>query len=261
MGDSLAPVIKIKDTKWDGTSSVSVSMGKIAASEADAVGVAGSAALGATMRRRAVAAGVDAAPISLPAGVAPKDFYFPTATRNEAPIIDISPTSISVTYEKINPTVGGAAANSTDSVAFWKKKTYKYTAPDAPEVVEGAEVISTAAFEKYFPTKIRNRAPEIVMKRPVSAEDPTGGYLTLDSVLVKVNTDIARELTVKADAEEAALSGSAAVAKNFPAGRMGMAPAVEIEAGSSVIFGMEEVESPTELAAEIAATYGVTYER
>jgi hypothetical protein len=54
------------------------------------------------------------------------------------------------------------SANSVDSVAFWKK-TYKYTAPDAPEVLAGAEVISTAKFEAYFPTRIRNRAPQIEM--------------------------------------------------------------------------------------------------
>lgn len=156
MGDNLAPSIHIKDTKWDGTSSISVAMKTIEASEAAAVGVAGNAALGATMRRRKPPATAlpGGAPATPPAGVAPKDFYFPLSTRNEAPLISF-PTSdsLSVSFEAVNPVVSGAAANSSDSVAFWKKKEYKYSAPDAPEVVPGAEVISTAKFEAYFPTK------------------------------------------------------------------------------------------------------------
>lgn len=155
MGDSLAPVIRLKDTKWDGTSSVSVAMEPIAASEASAVGVAGSAALGATLRRRKPPATAlsAAAPTGPPAGVAPKDFYFPKATRNTAPVIALASDSVSVSFDVINPAIGGVSANSSDSVAFWKETPYKYTAPDAPEVVEGAEVISTAKFEAYFPTK------------------------------------------------------------------------------------------------------------
>lgn len=156
MGDNLAPSIHIRDTKWDGTSSISVAMKSIEASEAAAVGVAGSAALGATMRRRKPPATAlpGGAPATPPAGVAPKDFYFPPSTRNEAPVISF-PTSdsLSVSFEKVNPVVSGASANSADSIAFWKKKEYKYSAPDAPEVVPGAEVISTAKFEAYFPTK------------------------------------------------------------------------------------------------------------
>lgn len=256
MGDSIAPVIKIKDTKWDGTSSVAVSMEKIATSEAAAVGIAGNSALGATLRRRSPAASApDNAASVVPPGTAPKDFYFPSSTRNEAPVIEISPNSISVGYEKINPTIGGVAANSSDSVAFWKETPFKYTAPDAPEVVDGAEVISTAAFEMYFPTKIRNRAPEISIKRPVSDEDPTGGFIEVGSALIGLNVDLAREVSVSSKDDIPAAAGSAVVAKYFPADRMGKAPVVAIEPNTSVVVGMEEVAAPEGIAAEIAAQY------
>lgn len=156
MGDNLAPVIKIRDTKWDGTSSVSVAMEPVQASNAAAVGVAGNAAFGATMRRRKPPATTlpTGAPSSPPPGVTPKDFYFPLSTRNEAPVISF-PTSdsVAISFDTINPVISGATANSPDSVAFWKKPSFKYSAPDAPEVVPGAEVISTARFEAYYPSK------------------------------------------------------------------------------------------------------------
>lgn len=257
MGDSLAPVVRIKDTRWDGTSSISVSFESIAPAKAAAVAVAGNAALGATLRRRSPGSGNllpgNSAP---PAGVAPKDFYFPLSTRNTAPVISFTADSLSVSYDTINPSVTGATANSPDSVAFWKKKPYKYAAPDAPELVDGWEVIETALFENYFPTRMRNCAPKIEIVAPFSG---MGGSVSVQCERVGLNTSLARNMKVPRDSAEPTTAGASATAKYFPSGKIDQAPKIEITE-DSVSFGMETAGLPIEEAKKLLAEYNVDNE-
>lgn len=245
----------------DGTAKVGLSMAPVGLDTATAQTILGNMALFAALKSRtrlgtfAAEAAVRESPTG-PAGGAPKDVYFPASTRNQAPVISFGADndSISVAYTPINPVVGGVAANSSDSVAFWKTKTYKYAAPPTPEADAPAapEVLETAAYERYFPTKIRNRAPVISMRPPAGPWDTTA-YLTVGSEVVQLNASAARQLTVDAPAADAAnVRGSVASEKNFGGDRANVAPVIEI-GEESVSVSMQAVAVEEDAAASVAA--------
>lgn len=202
----------------------------------------------------AAAAAVRESPTG-PAGGAPKDVYFPTSTRNQAPVISFGANDcISVAYAAVNPVVGGVAANSPDSVAFWKAKAYKYEAPPSPpaDAAAAPEVLETAAYERYFPTKIRNRAPVISMRPPAGPWDTTA-YLTVGSEVVPLNASAARQLTVgKPPADAANVRGSVASTKNFGGDRANVAPVIEI-GDESVSLSMQAVAVGEDAAAAVSS--------
>lgn len=261
MGDSLAPVITIKDTKSDQTSSVAVGMAAIAPDQAAAAGIPGPAALKATLKGRRMPTALPAAPEACPPGTAPPDFYFPRSSRNTAPVITLgADQSLAVSYDVINTTVAGISSNAPDSVAFWKEKTYKWAAPaDAPAAAPASEVIETALFEKYFPTVVRNRAPVIKMRPPAGPWDDTA-YLILDSEFVSMNEDLARKLSVKAEDGAPRIQAAVTVEKYFGSEKASKAPIISVVPNESVSFGFEVVASPLDKAKAFLAEKGVTSE-
>ncbi|GAB0492243.1 hypothetical protein MMPV_003504 [Pyropia vietnamensis] len=243
----------------DGTAKVGLSMKPVGLDTATAQTILGNMALFAALKSRtrlatsAAVAAVRESPTG-PAGGTPKDVYFPMSTRNQAPVISFGKDndSISVAYTAINPVVGGVAANSADGVAFWKNKTYKYEAPATPDAAPAPEVLSTAAYERYFPTKIRNRAPVISMRPPAGPWDTTA-YLTVGSEVVQLNASAARQLTVDKPAEDAAnVRGSVVAEKNFGGDRANVAPVIEI-GEESVSVAMQAVAVGEDAAASVAA--------
>jgi hypothetical protein len=189
--DSVAPVIKITGNgraEPFSTSGVSVSMQPIAADLAAASGVAVTAALKSTLRAMSRKAAVPAATAKpVPAGTPPANFYFPPGPdRNVAPVIALSNDGVSVSFQKIETTVAGASSNSSGSVAFWKQPTYKYSAPADADSGPEPEIISTAKFEKYFPTAIRNFVPEMSFRPPAYAGD-LSAYFMLDSINIPLD--------------------------------------------------------------------------
>lgn len=262
MGSSLAPIIKIKDTKSDQTSEVSIEMVPVAADLAAAAGIAGPAALNATLKGRPMPAVLSSAPSSCPPGTSPADFFFPTSTRNTAPVIELgADESLSVSYDVIETTVAGVSSNAPDSVAFWKEKTYKWVQPSDPASVSSPstepEIIETVLFEKYFPTAVRNRAPIIKMKPPAGSWDTTA-YVTLASEYVSLNEDLARRLSVEKDEEEAPIQASATVEKYFGGPDASKAPSIDIVSNTSVSLSFEVVSTPLEQAKAFLAENGVT---
>eukprot|EP00170_Pyropia_yezoensis_P006490 contig_26483_g6511 len=115
-----------------------------------------------------------------------------------------------------------------------------------------APVLETAAYERYFPTKIRNRAPVISMRPPAGPWDTTA-YLTVGSEVVQLNASAARQLTVDAPAADAAnVRGSVASEKNFGGDRANVAPVIEI-GEESVSVSMQAVAVEEDAAASVAA--------
>lgn len=244
----------------DGTAKVGLSMAPVGLDTATAQTILGNMALFTALKSRsrlgtsAAAAAVRESPTG-PAGGAPKDVYFPTSTRNQAPVISFGANDrISVAYAAVNPVVGGVAANSPDSVAFWKAKAYKYEAPPSPpaDAAAAPEVLETAAYERYFPTKIRNRAPVISMRPPAGPWDTTA-YLTVGSEVVPLNASAARQLTVgKPPADAANVRGSVASTKNFGGDRANVAPVIEI-GDESVSLSMQAVAVGEDAAAAVSS--------
>lgn len=257
MGDSVAPKIVLKDTGFDGTSSVSVDWEKIAPKESLAVEVTGNSALAATLAGRKVPGvelpGSGSAPTAPPVGVSPADFYFPAGKRNIAPAIELTYNEkISVTMGEVNPVVSGVAANSKDkeSVAFWKAKSYKYSiTDDSFDMAVGSDPISTELFEKYYRSAVRNKAPEISMRGPSFEGDPTA-FLSVGQTYVDLNTSLATKINVEQSDDDASVKAAAVVAKYFGE-QASSAPLIEInEAEQKVVFGMSPVvASDTEVEA------------
>lgn len=245
MGDSIAPKITLVNTGNDGTSKLIVQWETIAPKDSLAVEVTGNSALTAALKSKLSLSALPAVSKSAaPAGVSPVDYYFPKGKRNIAPVITLDYDSkIAVSMDEINPVIGGIAANSADkaSTAFWKAKTYKYSAPETPgPVAQGADPISTALFEKYFPSSRRNLAPSISIKAPAGDWD-TSAYLQVGSEYVNFNAGMMRMLKVKIEDEEADLRAAAIVEKYFGK-NPSVAPMIEInEAAEKVSFGLETI--------------------
>lgn len=247
MGDSVAPAIKLKDTKFDGTSSVTIQWEEIPPNVSTAQSVEANTALYVALRSRIAPPTALPPTESLPEDASPVDFYFPTHSRNEAPVISFEyDQSISVSYDTINPQIGGVSANSVESVAFWKETPHKWTAP--PTTASPApETISTALFEKYYPSNVRNRAPMIRMKKPAGDWD-TSAYLQVGSEFLDLNVEAAKELVIDKTSDLPSPAGSAAVAKYFDEERLHKAPEIVIVKDEKVEISMVEVSEPTSLA-------------
>lgn len=245
MGDSQAPVIAITDTKSDQTSKVAVSWSSIAPKVSEAISVTSNTALNVSLRSRSRALPTSAPEVpACPPDTSPADFYFPKASRNSAPFIDlVDNESISVDYKAVNTVVGGTSSNSTDSPAFWKAKQYKWvsSAPAAPAATT-PETMDTSLFEKYIPSSRRNIAPVIKIKAPAGPWDEVGGYVMYDFEQIDFNPAIAAQLPVKAPSDAPALAASAVVAKYFPESYLNKAPAIDISGEESVGVAMTDVE-------------------
>lgn len=253
MGDSVAPVIRITDTKSDQSSNVQVQWASIPPNDAEAVAVTSNMALNVALRSKPnVPASTPSERTAPPPGVSPTDFYFPKAYRNKAPCISlVYNESIAVANQEINPVVGGIAANSVEkeSVAFWKAKTYKYSAPDTASSTGDYETVSTALFEKHFPSSRRNMAPYISIKAPAGDWDQTA-YVQLESSYVQLNPAMAAGLDIPTEAKDPDARASATVEKYFGKDPS-YAPKIEIKANESVSFGLEAVPLPMEEAERI----------
>lgn len=209
----MAPVISIKDTGTDQTSKVSVNWEAVSTSEGTAVGVAGNVSLAMSLMSKDRPPVLKPAPPSksaLPDGASPVDHYFPADIRNEAPIVtlDEKTNSVRVVYEAVDVEVAGVSANSVDSVAFWKKKSYKWAGddelvsePEASTIVQ--EVMDSSRFERYYPTKVRNFAPAMEMKPPKGDWD-TSAYFTLKSDYVTLDETTATAILADPQLQAAA---------------------------------------------------------
>lgn len=253
MGDSIAPKISIKDTGNPATSSVNFLMQKVLPNTSEATSITGNMSLYVSLRSRINSPALTPTETTTPpAGVSPADYYFPKETRNLAPVISFEYNkSIGVQYNPINPSVGGIEANSVDTIAFWKPKDYKYSAPENADQDE-PEVISTAEFEKYYPSRIRNRAPFIQMKKPAGDWDTTA-YIKIGSEVVSFNEMLARKLSVKAEDGEPSLAASSTIAKYYNDDFINKAPEIVIVPGERVEFGLEEVKVTSEKADQVLA--------
>lgn len=250
--DSVAPKITLFNTGSDATSKVQVEWTVTPPNTADAFTVVANSALAISMRSKTTAPALPSAPAVCPPGVAPADFYFPKETRNLAPVVSLAYNeSISVSYDKINPVVGGVAADSVESVAFWKTPSYKYSAPDAAPPQQ-QETISTAKFEAYFPSKVRNFAPAISMKPPAGDWD-NSAFLQVGSEFVPLSADTARQLSIDIGQDAPSPRAAATVEKYF-GDRIHMAPDISVQLKySRVEFCLKEVPEPSEEAAAILA--------
>lgn len=182
-----------------------------------------------------------------PEGVSPADWYFPPATRDQAPIVSMDYNKrVSVAYEEINPLVGGQSANDAKKGAFWKQKTYKYSAADLPEANSPTDApIETSEFEKYFPTARRYYAPGIEIKAPAGDWD-SSAYLVVKNEYVRINPAAARGLALPGqDANDMDPDGAVVALKYF--GEEAKAPLITI-GQDSVSVGMETVTAPEEKA-------------
>lgn len=248
MGDSMAPKINLVNTGSDATSKLKVEWEVVPPNTADAISVEANVALNISLRSFQRSPSLPALPSATepcPPGTAPKDFYFPSATRNLAPVISLAYNeSISVSYDNINPVVGGVSANAPESIAFWKTPVYKYSAPDTAET-SVPETLSTKAYESYFPTKVRNLAPKIIMKKPAGDWD-ISAFLEVSSEFVSLNADLARELSesVATNGEDPSIAAAATVTKYFGDEFRSMAPQITIDQSlQKVEFYLSEVKS------------------
>lgn len=256
MGDSIAPKISLKDTKFDGTSSVTVQWDAIPPNTSDAISIASNMALAVSLRsktNRPSLPGVTGAP---PSGVSPADFYFPKDSRNKAPVISFEHNeSISVSYDTIDAKAGGVSANSVESIAFWKQgATKSYGAPDVSSDVP--ETLETSLYEKYFPSNIRNLAPFIRMKAPAGDWD-NSAYIEYGTEFVGFNPELSLGLVLPEGEDTKDGPAPAAVSvveKYYGEGKLHMAPEIDIVPDVKVAFRMSEVQEPVAKAAEILST-------
>lgn len=253
MGDSIAPKIYITDTKDESTNSMKIIWEPISLDTSTGTTLLGNVALAATLKSTSVPA--TAVPTAekgpLPDGMSPADFYYPESLRNKAPVISFeNDTKIAVSMDEINPVVGGIAANSVEkqSVAFWKAKTYKYSAADVPPPQpDSSEPISTAKFEKYFPSAVRNFAPAIEIKPPQGDWD-TSAFIVVKNEYVGFNPSLRAGLDLSELGSQAEPPGSP-VANEYFGKEPSYAPVVSIsEEAETVEFGMEKIPLPEELA-------------
>lgn len=255
MGDSMAPKITLVNTGSDATSKLKVHWEVVPPNTADAISTEANVAFNLSLRSQQRTPSLPSATETCPPGTEPKDFYFPSTTRNLAPVISFEYNeSISISYDKINPSVAGVSACAPDSIAFWKAPNYKYSAPDAPEAPM-PEIISTEPFEAYFPTRVRNVAPMINMKKPAGDWDKSA-FLEVGNEFVALSGDLARELSasVKANAEDPSLAAAAFVATYFGDDVRSMAPQITIDRTLPMVeFCMSEVKANTKDAAAILA--------
>lgn len=250
-GDFEAPKIAVipGPTKADGTVDEASCKLKVywetVASPLVAAGtVTGNSALLASLKP-GTATGSPTVRSAKPDGVAPADWYFPKDMRDKAPVISMEYNSkVSVSFDEINPLVGGTSAKP--SVAFWKQKTYKYTEADLPAPnASTADPIETAAFEKYFPTSRRYFAPGIEMRPPTSESDSTA-YLIVKNEYVRINAAAARALDLPGqDANDAEPAGVMTGRSYF--GDDSKAPVITI-GKDSVSVAMESITAPEEKA-------------
>lgn len=250
--DSVAPKIAIKDTKSDQTSSITVDFAPIAPNVSVAQTITANSALVAAMRTHAAYA-LPATPAAVPAGTSAPDFYFPPASRNQAPFVssDHSAESVSVTYAAVETTVAGVSSNERGSPAFWKRKEYTRTAPDgAPHADQ--ESLDTSKYEKYFSSDIRNRAPYIKIKAPAGHWDKFAS-LEVGAEFVGFNPELARMLSVPASAEQPNPKASVVVISNYGPDDINKAPVIEISDPESVSFEMTAVESDLDAAGAFLA--------
>eukprot|EP00177_Eucheuma_denticulatum_P000129 GFKZ01000230.1.p1 GENE.GFKZ01000230.1~~GFKZ01000230.1.p1 ORF type:complete len:290 (+),score=42.98 GFKZ01000230.1:335-1204(+) len=255
MGDSLAPEISITDTKSDQTSKLAVSMVPVPPRISDAVSIQANVALFLSLKSKInVPSPSPASTTPPPANVSPSDLYFPVATRNQAPTIEFPDNAaISVKYEKIDSSVAGVTADSVDSIAFWKKPAFKYDAPPASDSAE-AECLSTALYEKYYPSKIRNLAPVISMNPPGPFDTITEPYLKVSTAFVPLNTEAAREISVERPPEDSSLKAAAVIAKYYSDDVIYKAPQILINRQKEQVeFSLAEVPEPVTEAEKILA--------
>jgi len=193
MGSSLAPRIRISDTGSDSTRKIEVSSEAIAPSNAASTILANSALFAAMARRGASEEDGDAAS-SKPEGMSSADFYYPSSSRDVAPVISIESDGVKVSFEPITASVSGRSTSSKPK-PFWAQSTLKnYTAPSSAD--EAAEApIDDAAFVAYFPARVRNLAPEIQIQSPLIGGG--GAFVTLESTRAKLNTALADQILEK----------------------------------------------------------------
>lgn len=260
MGDSVAPKIRLVDTKSDATSKIFIEWETLYPNASEAVTVTSNTALNIALRSRTRGPSSAGAtmPLPVPEGMSAADFYFPKEYRNSAPFIDLaSRNSISVEMKFVNPTCGGYEANEAGSTAFWKKRTPEsdYTPPESVATnQEYDEPLNSEEYERYFPTKVRNRAPVINMRGPTEAWRKMPAFLEVGNSYVKLNTKLASQLTVTKEGDEPDVRASATVAKYFEKD-MHYAPDISIQGDEQVSFGLTEVPLPMSEASRILADY------
>lgn len=256
MGDSLAPVISITDTKSDQTSKLSVSMLPVSPNTSDAISIQANVALFLSLKSKVNVPG--SAPASTtppPVTASPPEYYFPPSLRNKAPVIEFpGNAAIAVKYEKIDSSIGGVTADSVDSIAFWKKPSYKYDAPSASDPAQ-PEILSTALYEKYFPSNIRNLAPAISMKPPGPFDRVAEPYLKVSTEFVPLDTQAAREISVQKPPADPSLKAAAVIAKYYSDDVIYKAPQIVINRQKEQVeFGLAEVPEPLAEAEKILAS-------
>lgn len=271
--DNLAPVITVKDTKTDQLSRIGLSMSPIVLDEATAAALLEKVALTATIsRKKGSQQSAIASSSTTQKAVADESVRdtvrrcFPDKYRGLAPVVSVEENGVGVRWERIVKVVGGvesgdsggleegagaSSGGATKSVPFWKKtelKWAKMAAQSSAETGQEPEVIETERFEKYFPTRIRNRAPMIRMRAPNGENDRTA-FLEVGSEFVGLSESLARRVQIPGrDQNEPQTTAAATVEKYFGGNKMNKAPVIDIEKDRSVVFEMKEITRNAEEA-------------
>lgn len=249
MGDSVAPVISINDTKSDQTSKVTVEFQPVAPKTSQAISVTANSALSVALKSKLAKPSLPAPDVpTRDPSLSPTDYFFPLSMRNTAPFIQlVDNESISVKYEKVEGKVGNQSSNSVGSPAFWKQKQYKWVsdvdtssgipAPTSAATAFKPDDIDSKLFEKYFPSSIRNVAPFIEIRPPAGPWDTVSGYIRYGTEYVNFNPELSYGLTVGRSKDEGSIKACAAISKYFEGEFLNKAPVIEIKEGESVTIG------------------------
>nr|7Y4L_KA Chain KA, CaRSPs1 [Porphyridium purpureum]7Y4L_UA Chain UA, CaRSPs1 [Porphyridium purpureum] len=200
MGTSVAPEIVLTDKGSDMSRKVKTEDKKVAADQAAAMGILANMSLYASLNpvKRMTYKAKEQAPAYVKKTGNPVEDFYPSSWRNMAPVISLSANRVAVAFEKIDAASNGVKANSNNK-PFWKSgaTTKNYVAPEAPAQSE-PETLDDAAYQRYFPARIRNKAPAMEFRRPsfANTEDPSA-YFMLQKETVPLRMALAEKLLTK----------------------------------------------------------------
>jgi len=211
MGTSEAPKISIFDTGMDTTRKISISTVSIDSNLSKATEILANSALLASLNKKGKKSGsmlLSSTSKSTTGKV--EDMYYPLSTRNLAPVIEIEKgKGIKVSYERIDASSNGIKASTKDSIAFWKKPVTKEYVPQesfgsyatAKSKGNQVEVLDDTLYRQYYPSRIRNKAPAIQMRRP-AFENDMSAYLILEPIRAELDYELAAKLGATAQVDE-----------------------------------------------------------
>lgn len=255
MGDSIAPVITLKQKALEYQNSANISFEVISKNVAAADAIKSNAALSESLRNRTTSHVLPSPTTSKKSGptsgISPSDYYFPTGTRNQAPMISFNAEdlSLSVKYAPVETIVAGA---SSTKLPFWKQTAPKnYGSPSGEQ--NGFESLTTEQYERYFPSNIRNRAPVITMLSPTDVKWNEKPYIQVGTEIVGFNPKLNQMVTLPSDeGTYSLLAAASTISKYYDEDSINMAPKIDIDQ-TSIAISMETVVVSEDAAEAISA--------